>query len=154
MSSTLSNTRQLTSERTTAQSNVWQHLCVGTSMTCVKPWSLSSTRSLWESANCVRNSGMSLTKQLIGDFVLSAEKGFVQAHNQYGQVPAGDLDSLKRLKEEAFESCTITKSVPKNRAIPPPRTCQGNDRSTCNTTTHPTYKTNNYRHLNKITQTR
>ena len=24
----------------------------------------------------------------------------------------------------------------------------------CNTTTHPTYKTNNYRHLNKITQTR
>ena len=44
-------------------------------------------------------------------------EGLVQAHNRYGQVPAEEimkLNSLKRLKGEALERCTVTESVPKN----------------------------------------
>ena len=69
--------------------------------------------------------GEFLEKQLIGEFVLSAGRGSVQAHNRYGQLPAGDmkLDSLERLKGQAFERCTDTERSQKGsrtmKAIPP-----------------------------------
>ena len=60
--------------------------------------------------------GELLEKQLIGEFVFPAWRGSVQAHNRYGQVPAGDmkLDSLERLKGQGLERCTVTESAPNN----------------------------------------